>query len=118
MRPEKQELHGKPFTDVLGEIRNGDLLVELTSEVYKVMRAVMETRKAGGIKLAVTITPTGKGFVTVTAAWDSKIPEHDKEATTFFVSEDYSLHRDDPRQERLPLRAVETDTDKPIRRVD
>jgi hypothetical protein len=39
--------NGKPFTDVLGELENGQLLEELTEAVYNITHAVRETRKKG-----------------------------------------------------------------------
>lgn len=108
-------LKGKPFTDILGELAHGQLLHDLTDETYKVVEAVMETRKAGRIKLSIEITPTGKGTVEVHGTMDSKIPEHDRESTTFFVAKDFSLQRGDPNQPRLPLREVEKPLGAPIK---
>ena len=44
---------GKPFTDLLGEIEGGELLHDLTEAYYLIVSAVMETRKAGKLKLAI-----------------------------------------------------------------
>lgn len=105
---------GKPFTDVIGEIRDGRLLNELTKALYDVMDAVRETRKAGGIKLAIKISPTGRDTVSIDARFDEVIPEHTPEPTTFFVGQDGSLHRNDPNQPRLPLQVVEVPRNEPI----
>jgi hypothetical protein len=105
---------GKPFTDVLGEMENGQLLYDLTEALYNTMAAVMDTRKAGGISLNITITPTGKGTVNVTGTFKSKEPEHTRSATTFFVGKDFSLQRGDPNQHKLPLREVETPSNEPV----
>lgn len=99
----------KLFTDTLGEIENGALLKQLTEAVYKVTSAVMETRKPGGIKVKLTITPTGRGSVKIDATCDTNVPEHDRPTTTFFVGDDGSLQRNDPNQQRLPLQAVQFD---------
>lgn len=106
---------GKPFTDVLGEIENGQLLRDMTEAVYNVIAAVMETRKPGKIKLVLDFTPTGKGTVNVDADYDVNEPEHDRPTTTFFVGRDFSLMRNDPAQPRLPLREVETPNNEPVR---
>lgn len=108
------DIPGKPFTDVVGEIRDGDLLAELTEELYAVMAAVRETRKAGSIKLAIKISPTGRDTVTLDAVHDSVIPKEPNPGTTFFVGRDNSLHRQDPNQPRLPLREVEFARNDPI----
>lgn len=99
-------IEGRPFTDVLGELENGYLLKELTSKVYEIVRAVRETRKPGALKLAVKISPTGRGSVELDAKIDANVPEHDRPTTTFFMSPDGTLLRNDPNQPRLPLREV------------
>ena len=99
------EIEGKPFTDVVGELEGGDLLRELTSKLYEVGRAVRETRKDGTITLAMRISPTGKSFV-VDAKITAKTPEHDCPTTTFFMTPEGTLMRNDPDQPRLPLREV------------
>jgi hypothetical protein len=108
-------IKGKPFTDILGEAENGQLLQDLTEAYYNVTAAVMETRKVGKIKLALTFTPTGKGTVNVDASYDAVEPEHDRPTTTFFVGKDYSLQRHDPAQPRLPLREVEIPSNDPVK---
>lgn len=107
--------NGKPFTDILGEIENGQLLRDLTEAIYGVTAAVMETRKAGKIKFVMTISPTGKGTVNIDADFDAVEPEHSRPTTTFFVGKDLSLQRNDPAQPRLPLREVEAPANEPIR---
>lgn len=99
-------ISGKPLTDVLGEIENGEFLRELTAKTYDIIRAVMMTRKAGALKINLAITPTGKGTVNVDATFAAKEPEDDRPTTTFFVGRDFSLQRNDPNQPRLPLREV------------
>lgn len=108
-------ISGKPFSDVLGEVENGTLLNELTEAVYDIIIAVMETRKAGSVKLKLTFTPTGKGTVNVDADVDANKPVHDRPTTTFFVAKDFSLQRSDPNQPRLPLREVELPNNEPVR---
>jgi len=98
-------IEGKPFSDVLGELEGGDVLRELTDKLYEVGRAVRDTRKEGAIKLSVTIKPTGKSFI-VDAKIDAKVPEHDRPTTTFFMTPEGTLMRNDPNQPRLPLREV------------
>lgn len=107
--------NGKPFTDVLGEIEGGGFLAELTAAQHAVMKAVMDTRKAGKLKIALSYTPTGKGTVRVDADFAASEPEHDRPATMFFVDADGQLVREDPRQPKLPLQAVPDDRSDPIK---
>lgn len=102
-------IEGKPFTDVLGELEGGYFLREMTAKLYEVVRAARETRKAGEIKLAIKVSPTGRGSVELDAKIDAKVPEHDRPTTTFFLTPDGTLMRNDPNQPRLPLREVMDD---------
>lgn len=108
-------IEGKPFTDVIGELENGDVLADLTRQLYELVHAVQDTRKPGAIKLSISVTPTGRGSVELDVKIDGKVPEHDRPSTTFFVSRDGALHRDDPNQPRLPLREVEQPRTAPVR---
>lgn len=105
---------GKPFTDILGELEDGEFLRELTEKLYLVVCAVRETRKPGAVKIAIKVTPTGKGSVMLDAKADETVPEHDRPSTTFFVDDHGTLLRNDPNQPRLPLREVETPRNEPI----
>lgn len=106
----KSNIPGRPFTDILGEIESGNMLHDLTEATYNMTAAVVDTRKRGKLKLEIDFLPTGKGTVAISAKLVSKEPEHDRPSTTFFVANDLSLHRDDPNQERLPLREVSIST--------
>ena len=107
--------NGRPFSDVLGEVENGDLLREATDACYEVTRAVLETRKKGSLTITLTFTPTGRGSVEIDAKLDHKPPSHDRPTTTFFTTDEGTLVRDDPKQERLPLRDVQDDGERNIR---
>lgn len=100
------DIEGKPFTDILGEVENGAFLRELTAKVYEIVRATQETRKPGALKIAIKISPTGRGSVELDAKMDATVPEHDRPSTTFFVTHDGTMMRNDPNQPRLPLREV------------
>jgi hypothetical protein len=76
---------------------------------------VRETRKPGALKLAIKFTPTGRGSIELDAKFDAIEPEHDRPTTTFFLSPDGTLLRNDPNQPRLPLREVETPANDPVR---
>ena len=112
-----QDIEGRPFTDVLGELEGGDVLRELTAKVYEVVRAARETRKPGAIKFAIKISPTGKGSVELDTKIDATVPEHDRPTTTFFVTPEGTLMRNDPNQPRLPLREVMDDKTGELRTV-
>jgi len=103
----------KPFTDVIGEIENGAFLKELTEATYNMVASVTDTRKPGVLTIKLGFAPTGRGSVEISTKVESKEPEHDRATTTFFVGQGFVLMRDDPRQQKLPLREVELPNNTP-----
>lgn len=99
-------IKGKPITDVIGELNNGDFIGDLTDELYALIKAVSETRKAGKLTITMNVKPTGRDTVSVAADFSSKKPEDGRPETTFFIGKDFSLQRKDPKQPDLPLREV------------
>lgn len=110
--------NGKPITDLIGELQQGTFLHETTQAVYDIMEAVMDTRKCGQLTMTITFAPTGKGTVEVASTFKTKIPEHDNPTTSFFVGKDMSLHRHDPAQTRMDLRAVSDPPSVPREVID
>lgn len=109
-------IEGRPLTDVLRDLEGGRLLGDVTAALYKVVNAVMMTKKAGNLKISLEITPTGRS-VMVTGKYTEKVPEDDRQATTFFVDEHGGLTRNDPQQQKLPFRDV-NDVQRPLREVE
>lgn len=109
-------INGKSITDVMGEAENGQFITDLTDELYDVVKAVMEQRKPGTISINLAFIPTGRS-VAVAASFKGKKPEEPRPSTTFFVSDDGALMRDDPRQPKLPLREVVDNSTGEIRDV-
>ena len=106
----------KCFTEVVAEVEDGKLLLELNRKLADLTQAVVETRKAGSIKLALKLTPTGKSTVIIAHTLDAKIPE-ERYATTFFVGDDGDLQRNDPNQPKLDLREPSEPAKGPLRQI-
>jgi hypothetical protein len=110
--------NGKPLSDVMREIENGQFMADVTEALYNIVAAVKETHKTGKLKIVLEIKPTGKETVGVSAQYQAVEPEHGRPITTFFIGRDLSLQRQDPNQPQLPLRSVEVPADsQPIRDV-
>ena len=107
----------RSILDLLKELEGGQFVDELTNILPKITQAVMETRKAGALKISLKFSPTGRGSVEVDAEFDEKIPEHDRSSTTFFVDGELNLVRNDPNQPTLPLREADVPRNTPIRAV-
>jgi hypothetical protein len=96
----------RAFADVLRDLAGGSTYEELGTRLTEVVQAVMETRKSGTLTIALKIKPNGESSVIITDEIKSKVPEGTRGETLFFATAGGTLVRDDPRQEKLPLRAV------------
>lgn len=98
----------RAFSEVLKEVRDGDLATELAAKMQDLVAAVKATDKAGKIQLTLTLKPLKQGAMLVLQD-DVKLvlPEPEREDTTFvFATEDNDLTRRDPRQPKLPEMGV------------
>jgi hypothetical protein len=99
----------KPFTSTLSEMRKGELLEELESELTDVVRAVRESGKSGKLTLTIVVKPASKGDVSqlfVDADVKASKPKADRASTLFFADETNQLSRRDPKQFEMELRTV------------
>lgn len=96
----------KQFSQFLAEQRRGLLHAELSEQLAELVTACMTTRKAGSLTLSVKVKPTGDAHVEVTDDVVIKVPRDVRPPSIFFTDEHGTLHRNDPRQGKLPLREV------------
>ncbi|QKJ65261.1 hypothetical protein HQN60_00075 [Deefgea piscis] len=99
-------------TDVIRDIRGGEMVDELGQNLADLTNAVVATGKKGHISIKISISPASKGDCAVTVIDEIKanIPQLAKSETLMFASFDGSLSRQDPRQRNLELQAVTTTT--------
>lgn len=102
----------KLITDILREMEGGQLVEDATVKWDKVIAAVRETRKAGSLTITLKADTTKGMVIEVTGSISGKVPEFGRPPSVFFVADDGSLVREDPRQPKLPLRAVADDTNE------
>lgn len=98
---------GRPFADVLRDLAGGKTYEEAGSELANVVQAVMETGKVGSLTLTLKIKPNGEHSVIMTDSITARVPQGNRGETLFYATSGGSLVREDPRQEKLPLRQVE-----------
>lgn len=94
----------KAFQEVFEVLAGGEALSRASDALTELGMAVAETGKAGSVTITVNVKPNGAGSVLTTAKVASKIPASPMLDTVFFVTAGGSFLRDDPRQEKLPLR--------------
>lgn len=90
------------------ELRRGGALVDLDEAMAAVVKAVVATGKVGRVTLNLDIRQLGKGgALTVTDTISTKVPKLPVPDTVFFATEEGELVKEDPKQIKMDLRAVE-----------
>lgn len=86
-------------TAILAEVRDGQLVIELSEQIKAAVAAVHEHNKAARVMVELTISPW-KGTeklieppVIIVGEVSSKLPKPESPATLFFIGEDQNLTR-------------------------
>ncbi len=107
----------KPFTDTLNALRFGSLSDELTAKLNQLTAACTETGRGGAITVTLALKPGKGGQVEVFDDVKLKLPKEERGSSIMFATPEGNLQREDPRQKKLDLRQVETDTAE-IRKIN
>lgn len=94
----------KLFSQVLAELRGGQVERELTDELRKLVERVQDTGSKGAVTLTVTLTPKGRGNREVHVGAKIAIktpPSVDLSEPSIFFGVRGDLVRDDPEQADL-----------------
>lgn len=91
----------RPFTDVLREIKAGDLVDDASAELARVLLAVVANGKRGSLTMTLTISPDGANAVTIDGEVKVKVPKPAIGKAIFFVNEEGDASRRDPRQREM-----------------
>lgn len=96
-----EKIGRRTFTDVITDIGAGDLERKLSDELQDIVNAVLETGKVGKLQLTISVNSEGK-MIRVLATSKTTIPKEPVESTSFFADAKGGLHRENPRQPKLP----------------
>lgn len=108
---------GNNFVAVLNQLHRGSAVADASDALAEVVRAVRENGKKGKLTLAITVVPLSKGdAVDLVCEVAVKVPKPNKGSSLFFVADDGTLLRNDPRQGELKLTVV-ADQAKPAART-
>lgn len=91
------------FTEILDDMSDGKVSQQLTTDLAELVEAVEETGLSGKVTLTITVKPDGKGRVVTAGSVKTTKPRPKLEASLFFTGSKGSLHREDPRQQKLPM---------------
>lgn len=105
----------RPYVEVLRDLAGGEICAALDRRLADCVEAVLEHRGVGEIALTLKLKPNGEHTVEIVPAIKTKLPEPLRPRTMMFVDAHFGLRREDPRQETLPLRQVETPAGAPKR---
>lgn len=97
------------YEQTLREMRHGRSLAELSEELARLIEAVKTTGKAGALTYIIKVKPASAGdTVTVQIEDDvkSKVPVAARGSSIFFVNENNTLQRTDPRQREFEIREL------------
>lgn len=92
------------FINTLMEMRGGEVAMDCNRKLHELISAVLEAGKGGELALRVKVAPSkfgmGGAVLEVQVEHDCKVkkPELSLGKSLFFVSQDGTLTRDDPRQ--------------------
>ena len=98
----------KLFIQTLAEINAGKLVEELTDQLAELVQHCSATGKVGSLTLKLKLKPAKGSAAVIHLEHDVsvKIPEFERPADFFFVGKGNDLLREDPRQQKLDLKAV------------
>lgn len=104
--------------DTLKALRYGQTEVELSEAISEAVQCARDTGKQAVVSLKITIKPQGNsGQYFITDDITTKLPKLPKEQTIMFGTPEGNLLREDPRQQKLPLRELSEPVMPPIRNV-
>lgn len=90
------------FAEVLADSR-GNMLVETSTELRRVIEAIQATGKKGSITVTIAIVPEDgdANAATMDISIKSVIPKPTKPKSVVFLTEDCGLSRQDPKQAEM-----------------
>ena len=92
----------RDFTDVLAELSEGHTATELSEAFWDLLQRVQDTAKAGTLTLTISVGFDGVGRIVVKDEIKTKLPEHNRQTTAFFVDKHGNASRRDPNQPEIP----------------
>lgn len=98
----------RPIIETLNRLDAGMLMDDATEKLAEVVKSVEETGKAGELTIKVKVRKATAGALALEGVVTSKMPPKEKFESLLFATPEGNLLAEDPRQQRLELRQVET----------
>lgn len=98
----------RPITDTLRLLDGGAFLDRCSDDLASLVKAVETTGKTGKLTLTLDLKTVGNGAVQITPKCSAKVPEPKPDTTLLWATVEGNLVVDNPNQQKLDLRQVET----------
>lgn len=97
-----KDVAANSFLRTLGELRNGSAVDGLNEKFSRLVAEVSQKRRPGELLLKVKVKPNKDGeTVAIVAVTKLSLPEVESLDSTFYVSDEGKLSRNDPRQKEM-----------------
>lgn len=97
----------RPITDTLRLLQGGVFLDQCSEQLADLVKSVDDTGKAGKLTITLDLKKSA-GAVAITAKVTNKSPERAPDADLLWATVEGNLVLDNPNQQKLDLRQVET----------
>lgn len=93
----------KPITDMLRDVRKGQLVNQATEEMNALVRAVLDTGMKGELTITLKVKPNKNTTdqVVISSEVKTKTPRLGVADAIFFTDAEGDLHRSDPNQKEM-----------------
>lgn len=105
--------------ETLRALRHGQAEIELNEALTEAVQRARDTGKNATVSISITIKPKGaSGQYFLTDDIKCKLPVFPKEPTILFGTPEGNLLRDDPHQQKLPLRELHDDAPANVKSIN
>lgn len=106
----------RPITDVLRQIAGGSMLDHASDQFAELVRAIDTNGGSGKVTVELTVKKASRaGAMLVTGKSTLKKPADDPMEALLFATPEGNLVADDPRQQKLDLKQVESSSTPPAK---
>lgn len=98
----------RPITDTLRLLDGGAFIDRCSDELAALVKAVEATGKTGKLSITLDLKTVGNGAVQITPKVAASVPEPKPDTTLLWATVEGNLVVDNPNQQKLDLRQVET----------
>lgn len=100
----------RPITDTLRLLDGGAFLDRCSDDLAALVKAVEATGKTGKLSITLDLKTLGNGAISITPKVNAALPEPKPDTTLLWATVEGNLTLDNPKQQRIDLRAVDMTT--------